>query len=168
MIVIVNTSKDSSAVKEIRQSLNAGGINAEIIDAASLKISPCLGCNYCWLKTPGVCAIKDDYEMILKKAVYASQLWLISDTALGFIDHRGKNIIDRIIPITTMNLHFVGKEMRHISRYEKAPDVGLIYIGEADKDYLKRWNERVAVNFESSSLGVYGRDEIKEAVSCMH
>ena len=39
-----------------------------------------------------------------------------------------KNIIDRIIPITTMNLHFVGKEMRHISRYEKTPDVGLIYM----------------------------------------
>ena len=34
----------------------------EIIDTSDMKIAHCMGCNQCWLKTPGICAIKDDYE----------------------------------------------------------------------------------------------------------
>ena len=52
----------------------------EIIDTADMNIAHCMGCNQCWLKTPGICAIKDDYENILKKLVKADNLWLVSDT----------------------------------------------------------------------------------------
>ena len=45
----------------------------ELIETANMHISHCLGCNYCWLKTPGVCVIKDDYEPILKKINKADQ-----------------------------------------------------------------------------------------------
>ncbi len=167
MILIVNTTTDLSISEEIRDLLKQSSVRAELIEAGAMKISPCAGCNYCWLKTPGVCSIKDDYEEILKKAIHADQLWVISDTALGFIDHKGKNIYDRILPIATMFLKFKEKQMRHVPRYDKSADVGIIYIGEAEKDYLARWNERVALNFESKSLGVYSRNEVKEAVSCM-
>ncbi len=167
MILIVNTTTDLSISEEIRDLLNRSSVRAELIEAGAMKISPCVGCNYCWLKTPGVCSIKDDYEEILKKAIHADQLWVISDTALGFIDHKGKNIYDRILPIATMFLKFKEKQMRHVPRYDKSADVGIIYLGEAEKDYLARWNERVALNFESKSLGVYSRNEVKEAVSCM-
>ena len=29
-----------------------------------MNISHCVGCNCCWLKTPGICVIKVDYEQI--------------------------------------------------------------------------------------------------------
>ncbi len=132
-----------------------------------MNISHCIGCNYCWLKTPGVCAIKDDYEIILKKIIHSDQLWVISDTALGFLDHKGKNIFDRILPIATMYLRFVGDQMRHIPRYDGKTDIGIIYTGEPDREYLQRWSERTALNFDSRSRGVYRTDEIKEAVACM-
>ncbi len=44
-------------------------------------------------------------------------MWVIPDTALGFINHKGKNIYDRLMPIVTMNLEFRDKLMRHIMRY---------------------------------------------------
>ncbi len=167
MILIVNTTSDTSITEELKGYLDESSIEAEIVEAVPLKINPCMGCNYCWLKTPGECAIKDDYEMILKKIIHADQMWVISDTALGFLDHNGKNIFDRIIPVDTMYLKFVGDQMRHVPRYDNKTDLGIIYVGDAEKDYLKRWCERAALNIESKSRGVFGRDELKEAVSCM-
>ncbi len=167
MILIVNTTSDTSVTEEIK-GLAAGHSPApEVIEAAGMRISHCIGCNYCWLKTPGECSIKDDYEIILRKIIRADQLWVISDTALGFLDHKGKNIFDRILPIATMYLKFGGNQMRHVPRYTGKTDIGIIYRGEPDKAYLQRWSERAALNFESRSLGVFSRDEIKEAVSCM-
>ena len=167
MVLIVNTAADSSAAEELKKQADEAGADAELIDTGSLRISHCIGCNHCWLKTPGKCAIKDDYEIILKKAVHADQIWTVSDTALGFLDHKGKNIFDRILPIATMYLHFVGDQMRHVPRYDKRTDVGIVYTGEPEVEYLKRWTARTALNFGSRSLGVFGKNQMKEAVSCM-
>ena len=169
MVLIVNTTSDTSVTDAIRSEIESRSTTPaiEIMEAASLNISHCIGCNYCWLKTPGECSVKDDYEIILKKAVHADEFWVISDTALGFIDHKGKNIYDRILPIATMYLKFKGKQMRHVLRYKKKTDFGLIITGEADKEYLERWLKRAALNLGSKSLGVYKKEEITEAIACM-
>ncbi|MCR4990753.1 MAG: flavodoxin family protein [Lachnospiraceae bacterium] len=167
MILIVNTTSDNAITGELKRCIDEKTLEAEIVECASLKISHCIGCNYCWLKTPGECSIKDDYEIILKKIIHADQLWVISDTALGFIDHKGKNIFDRILPIATMYLKFKGDQMRHVPRYDQRTDIGIIYSGEVERDYMDRWTERAALNFESRSLGVFSKEQIKEAVSCM-
>ncbi|MBO4474928.1 MAG: flavodoxin family protein [Clostridiales bacterium] len=187
MILIVNTTTDTSITDEIREALASGnalsstagaksaGKDAssaasgfEIIEAGAMRISHCVGCNECWLKTPGICALKDDYEQILRKLVHADQMWLITETALGFVDHKGKNIIDRMIPLATMNLQFKGKQMRHIPRYKQRTDVGIIYRGDADRSFMERWNQRVTLNLHSHSLGVFPVTEKKEAIACMH
>ena len=167
MVLIINTTADTSVTDELKLILAGNKTDVEIIETAGLKISNCIGCNFCWLKTPGECTVKDDYEMILKKIVHADQMWVISDTALGFIDHKGKNVYDRMIPLLTMYLKFYKGQLRHVPRYQKLPDIGLIYIGNGDKAFLKRWNERAALNFMRRSLGVFERDKLKEAVSCM-
>ena len=181
MILIVNTTTDRTITENLHAELMKKGFSEartegetekknsvyEIVEAGERKISPCIGCNYCWLKSPGICSIKDDYEEILKKMIHADQLWVISETALGFLDHKGKNIYDRILPLATMHLHFKGKQMRHYRRYKQKTDFGLIFSGSAEKDYLERWNGRAALNFEAKSLGVFSKDEIKEAVTCM-
>lgn len=167
MILIVNTTTDTSVTDDLKNSLAGRGADFEIIEAGGLRISPCIGCNHCWLKTPGECSIKDDFERILKKIVHADQMWVISDTALGFLDHKGKNVYDRMLPILTMYLTFYKGQLRHVPRYEKLPDVGLICLGSVEKAYLKRWSERAALNFMRKSLGVFERGEMKEAVSCM-
>ena len=167
MILIVNSTTDLSITEELRKLTDDSGIDTEIIEAGSMHISHCIGCNHCWLKTPGECSVKDDYEIILKKVIHADQMWVISDTALGFLDHKGKNIYDRILPIATMYLKFVGNQMRHVPRYDRRTDMGIIYTGEPDKEYLERWNERADLNLHSRSLGVFKSNELKEAVSCM-
>ena len=151
----------------MRKLLSDTPNNIEWVDASTLNISHCIGCNYCWLKTPGICTIKDDYEILLKKMIHADELWVISDTSFGFISFRAKNIFDRVMPLVTMYLQFKGDEMRHIMRYDNQLDVGIIYSGDGDQKYLERWCKRTALNFGSESLGVFSEDKLKEAVSCM-
>ncbi len=167
MILIVNTTSDTGITEELKKCTAEKKDEVKIIECSRLKISHCIGCNYCWLKTPGECTIKDDYEIILKEILTADRMWVISDTALGFLDHKGKNIFDRILPIATMYLKFSGDQMRHVPRYDHKTDIGLIVTGEADMDYLDRWIRRATLNFESKSLGVFTKDNLKEAVSCM-
>ncbi|MDO5389715.1 MAG: NAD(P)H-dependent oxidoreductase [Eubacteriales bacterium] len=168
MILIIDTMSDGKG-KQVEKVLCEEGRQSEVeyIDTTGMNISHCLGCNYCWLKTPGQCVIKDDYEAILKRMSKADQVWLLSDTKFGFVTYKTKNIVDRVMPLVTMNLHFIGKQMRHVLRYKKNPNWGVIYSGEGDPEYLNRWCERVAINFDGKSLGAYSMEQLKEAISCM-
>ena len=84
----------------------------EIVDTSGMKIAHCMGCNQCWLKTPGICAIKDDYEEIIKKLVETENLWIVSDTRFGFLDYKGKRLMDRIMPMLNMTIGFRDGWMR--------------------------------------------------------
>ena len=53
MILIINTTADRSVTEEIRKQLADTSIDADIVETDEMKINHCIGCNYCWLKTPG-------------------------------------------------------------------------------------------------------------------
>ena len=169
MVLMVDTTADhiGSIIAEelLRRYENA--VEFELIDTIGMHISHCVGCNYCWLKTPGVCAIQDDYEPILRKMSEADQVWLISDTHFGFVSWQTKNVIDRIMPLVTMYLKCKDGQWRHVMRYNHQPDIEIIYTGNGDQAYLERWCQRTALNIGSRSMGVFSETNRREAVSCM-
>lgn len=169
MVLMIDTTGEHIGTQFAEELLHSGKNPAEfeLLDITGMHISPCVGCNYCWLKTPGRCAIKDDYEPVLKKMSKAGQVWLISDTRFGFVSYQTKNIVDRAMPLVTMYLKIKDGQMRHVMRYDHQPDFGIIYTGDGDQAYLERWCGRMALNFGSSSLGVFPVENRKEAVSCM-
>ena len=124
----------------------------EIVDTSDMKIAHCMGCNQCWLKTPGICAIKDDYEVILQKLVEADNLWIVSDTQFGFLDYKGKRLMDRIMPMLNMTVGFRDGWMRHELRYHPL-NIGLLYKGTADQTLMEDWCKRTAANIGGFSLG---------------
>ena len=169
MVLMLDTTANHIG-KVIAEELLGSAENAvefELIDTAGMHISHCVGCNYCWLKTPGICAIQDDYEPILRKISVADQVWLVSDTHFGFVSWQTKNIVDRIMPLVTMYLKFKDGQMRHVMRYDHQPDLGIIYTGDGDQAYLERWCQRTALNLGSRSLGVFSESSRREAVLCM-
>lgn len=87
MTIVLNTLEESTTPEQFNTLIKDDEV--EVINTFCMKIEHCVGCNPCWLKTPGVCAIKDDYEIIIKKLVGAEKLWLISNTHFGFIDWHG-------------------------------------------------------------------------------
>lgn len=138
-----------------------------IIDTNSLDIHHCIGCNVCWLKTPGQCAIKDDYTHIIQQLVGAQNLWLVSNTRYGFLDYSGKRIMDRIMPMLNINIEICDGWMRHQLRYH-ALNVGVLYHGKGNQELLEEWCERCAKNLGGKSLGVISIDKMgKEVAPCM-
>ena len=168
-ILVLNTlEKDVSG--QINTLIPEQEGEVEIVNTSHMKIAHCIGCNQCWLKTPGVCAIKDDYEAIVRKLVDVQNLWIVSDIRFGFLDYRGKRMLDRIMPMLNMYVEFRNGSLRHQLRYH-ALDVGLIYNGDGDRQLLEEWCERTAVNLGGHSLGVFALSEHetigKEETPCM-
>ncbi len=164
MTILLNTTDNEISYEEVKNLLPEMDPELEIVNTRDLKIAHCMGCNLCWLKTPGICAIKDDYEEIIKKLVDAKNLWLISDTHFGFVDWRGKRVMDRIVPMLNMYVEFREGLERHELRYHPL-NFGLMYKGDGNQQFLEEWSRRVASNMAGRSLGVIKIN--KEGEPCM-
>lgn len=158
MTLVLNTLESGDCSEQIKALFADKNEEIEIINTADLKIMHCMGCNNCWLKTPGVCSIKDDYEIILKKLVAAKNLWVVADTKFGFIDYRGKRVLDRIVPMLNMYIEFRDGWERHQLRYHPL-NFGFIYKGYGNRELLEEWSMRVARNLAGRSLGVISLDK---------
>ena len=164
MTLVLNTLEFGVDAEQIKELLAEKDSEVEIVNTAEMKIAHCVGCNMCWLKTPGVCAIKDDYEIILKKLVASDGLWVVADTKFGFLDYRGKRVLDRLVPMLNMYIEIRDGWERHQLRYHPL-NFGVIYKGNGNKELLEEWSERVAMNLGGHSLGVLALDAHQEGAS---
>ena len=156
MTLVLNTlGEDFTA--QVKALLTRKEKELEIINTSTMKIAHCIGCNQCWLKTPGICSIKDDYEDIIKKMVGANNLWIVSDTQFGFFDHKGKRLIDRILPMLNIYIEFRDGYMRHQLRYHPL-NVGVIYKGVGNQELIEEWADRASHHLNGHSLGVIDLD----------
>ena len=167
MLLIDTLPKGSPEAVVAEKVLGERYADLHTIHTDGLEIRPCVGCNFCWLKTPGICVHKDDYVEIFKKMLLAEAVWVLTDTKFGIAGYQTKRLFDRIVPMLTMQLEFRGGYMRHVLRYDACPDFGLIYRGEGDAGLLAEWMERVAMNMDSRSLGVYSVEHLEEGISCI-
>ena len=166
-LLIVNAlPKDSPAAQAAIRTLCGSASDCRVIHACERNLHPCVGCNACWLKTPGVCAIQDGYEELLKAYLDCDATVFLAGTALNFVDYRMKNVVDRLLPLATMYVHIVDGQCRHVPRYDKQFQFGLLYDGAANQEYLNVWLERVALNFGGGSLGAFPITRAKEVLSC--
>jgi len=75
------------------------GATTETVYLAEKKIADCLGCTWCWFKTPGVCRHKDDVPALHEKMlradiiVHATPLYICNMNAIM------KRFLDRIMPL---------------------------------------------------------------------
>lgn len=166
-LLIINTlEEDNPVTQEVINCLIKKTSTYKIFHTEKMKILPCIGCNACWLKTPGICSLKDDYEQILKAYLQYDTTLFISGTSLGFISCKVKNIVDRMLPLATMYTYIVDGQMRHIPRYEKQYRFGLVYYGIADTTYIGQWLERFALNFNGISIGAFPIEKCEEVLLC--
>lgn len=157
IIIISTIANGRQQIEEIVQDNEI-----EMIETQSYTISHCIGCNHCWIKTPGKCCIHDDFEKIFKKILIADKVVFVAEENLGFVSYQLKNIIDRLIAIDMPYTTIKNGQARHAARYNKSWKFMLLCPQAKNLTYLNEWLNRVAINFHSESLGAYQFSEKEE------
>lgn len=101
--------KHSNTLKLLNAALDGAseeGAEVESVDIAKMKIKYCIACNSC--HETGVCTIKDDYEVVLKKLLAADGIVLSSPNYITNITAQLKTMFDRS-PLVIHEQLFDGK-----------------------------------------------------------
>lgn len=105
MILALNSSprKERGATDKVLQAFLEGarseGVSAETVYLQGKDIRPCLGCFFCWIKTPGKCIQDDEAEVPLARIqkaellVYATPLYDFTMTVTM------KAMVERMLPL---------------------------------------------------------------------
>ena len=167
LLIIKITANQDSNVQQTISLLEKHSVSHQVIDASACNIQPCTGCCACMLVTPGKCCIPDDCEAVIKSCLQYTQIVFITDTALGFIDHKAKNLIDRMFPLVNVLTRFHNEQILHIPRYDHEFHVGLIPVGDFDQNLLENWLDRFCNNMTAIPMGVFSINHIQELLKCI-
>lgn len=140
MKALILNGSDGEAVlnnvsKVLALELKNKGLNVERYDLSTEKISTCIGCYGCWLKTPGQCIINDKGQEIAEKVIKSDLLILLSPVTFGGYSFHLKKVIDRLIPNILPFFTKIDGEIHHKPRYKKNPKILAIgYVPQQDKE----------------------------------
>jgi multimeric flavodoxin WrbA len=130
---IPNDAKYLEYEKEIEKSvLNNTAHEIDYFRLRDMDINFCQGCWDCWVKTPGKCAIKDDYEQVLSRMANADMVLYVTPVILGYESSILKTCKDRSIGIAHPYITIYKGEQHHIKRYEKTAEISVLLIKDDD------------------------------------
>lgn len=118
-----------------------------IFNLRKLKLKKnCTGCFGCWVKTPGICVIKDDLQPAAPILGKTESFIIISNITYGGYSIDVKRFMDRSLGYIQPYFTRRGNEMHHVSRY--ASRLNLIVIGYGAKSELEKtvFGQLVAAN----------------------
>lgn len=129
--------------------------NVQILDLRNMIIGYCMGCFDCWVKTPGLCIVKDDSHRVCEESINSDLVIFASPLIMGFTSALLKKANDKLIPLILYHVELVGNEYHHWARYDKYPFTGLLISKEKDTDdedvqITSEIYRRDAINFKTS------------------
>jgi len=148
--------KQDGEIYEAIQNLYDGPL--KIVRLEDQSITACIGCWNCWVKTPGICAMKDQMAEYYPDYVNSDTVILIMDTAQGFISHQAKAFFDRTIPQYHPYIEIVDGECHHVARYKDYPDMVFYYdtegLANQEEQVIEDYLYRTAYHFKSKAYRI--------------
>ena len=140
-----------------------------LIDLSSQKISHCVGCFGCWVKTPGKCVIRDDATKIYPLIAKSEEVLYVSRVKYGSYDTPMKTMLERAIPVQQAFLRIHNGETHHVQRAVVPKDAVILAYGAdraEERALFTRLVERNAHNmsFRSHRVRFVAEGELEAAV----
>ena len=117
-----------------------------VIDLVYLKekeIKPCLGCNVCWLKTPGRCSQQDDMPELINLMRQCEVAVLASPIYVGGVTGQMKTFLDRLTPVSKPFLQVINGFSVH-EKPEGSKFKGIVFISNNGFHELYHFNDLVS------------------------
>lgn len=143
--------------------------NIAYVDLSSMKISPCVGCFGCWVKTPGKCVIRDDATKIYPLIAQADEVIYISHVFCGGYDIPMKTMLERAIPIQQAFIRIHNNETHHLQRDVKPKKALIIAYGDISHEERNIFSELIErnalnMNFIKSDIIFTEKNEVLKYV----
>lgn len=103
----------------------------------------CIGCFGCWIKTPGVCVIRDRYGDMGECLSKCHEVIIISKCFYGGFSPFIKKVMDRSISYNHPYFVIRNKEMHHRRRYNNHFDLKVLFYGENITEKEKQTAEKL-------------------------
>lgn len=121
-------------------------------------INKCIGCFGCWVKTPGVCIIKDKYQNMGELLSTSDEVIIVSRCFYGGFSPFIKNVMDRSISYVHPYFETRNGEMHHKPRYDHQISMKVWFYGENITDQEKGTAEELiqanSINLACNLAGV--------------
>jgi multimeric flavodoxin WrbA len=128
-------------------------------------IHNCIGCFGCWLKTPGKCVLKDNYDNMGELLSKCHELIIISRCIYGSYSPFIRNILDRSISFLLPYFTKINGETHHQNRYNNQFTFTSHFYGdditEAEQETAKALATANGINFYCSGNKVYFHDSLR-------
>jgi multimeric flavodoxin WrbA len=137
-------------IERLAGEIKNAGHSVQVFTLRDMKINSCVGCFNCWVKTPGLCSIKDDAREVARNYIAADHVIFCSPLIMGFVSSLLKNTMDRNLPLIHPHLEDLDGEIHHKKRYEKYPVISFLLEKETGTD-----DEDIAI-----ATDIFGRQAI--------
>ena len=128
-----------------------------VVIQANDKTAPCKGCFGCWLKTPGVCVMKDKLQHIGALMGQNDEMIIISENCYGGYSEPVKRVLDRSISTSLPFFTFRGGKIHHRNRYKNKFGLKVILYGgitETERELAERMVQVNRHNMGSSDAAL--------------
>lgn len=169
LIIVDKENKDKNLRYEIISYLKKELTNVEdlkLIDLNEYNLKNCIGCFGCWVKTPGLCVIKDKNEEINSAFINSDFVIYVGRITYGSYSVTLKRSLDRLIPNISPFFKIINNEVHHKPRYKKYPQ--LIHVGyctnitREEKDTFKDLVKANTVNLQKDKSSIFIVENIED------
>lgn len=144
--------------------------DVHVVDLSSLKITNCVGCFGCWVKTPGKCVIRDDATKVYPLIAKSDSVIYVSHIRYGGYDTIMKTMLERAIPIQKAFIRLHHGETHHVQREVVEKDAVIIAYGVRSKEEQELFTRLVKRNaenmlFRSYQIRFVSQEQVQQAVN---
>ena len=144
--------------------------DVHVVDLSSLKITNCVGCFGCWVKTPGKCVIRDDATKVYPLIAKSDSVIYVSHIRYGGYDTIMKTMLERAIPIQKAFIRLHHGETHHVQRKVVEKDAVIIACGAHSKEEQELFTRLVKRNaenmlFRSYQIRFVSQGQVQQAVN---
>ena len=92
-----------------------------MLQLRDIEMKPCTGCFGCWIKTPGICVIKDNAHDVTRKMIQADLMVILTPVTFGGFSSEFKNALDRSLGLMLPYFTKIDGHIHHKTRYKRYP-----------------------------------------------